>query len=163
MDYITKKKARGCFLCDTLSNGKDEDKLVLFRGIFGFVMMNKFPYNNGHLLVVPNRHCLDLEQLRDEEIFELFRLTKFSAQVLKASFHPQGFNIGINIGVEAGAGEEHLHVHIVPRWVGDTNFMPVLGETKVIPEYLKKTYQRLRRSFKDLSKEVELKKGGRRA
>src|SRR4030043_2162444 len=141
MDYILEKKRKGCFFCRTLRDGNDEDQLLLFRANHGFGIMNKFPYNNGHLMIVPKRHSREFEELRDEELTELFRLVKVSTKVLKASFHPHGFNIGINIGKEAGAGEEHLHLHVVPRWAGDTNFMPVLGETKIIPEYLEKTYQ----------------------
>ena len=111
------------------------------------MMMNKFPYNNGHLMVIPHRHCLDLEELKETEFQELFFLLKASIQVLKESLQPDGFNIGINIGTAAGAGEEHIHFHIVPRWAGDTNFMPVLGDTKIVPEYLEKTYQKLHSVF----------------
>jgi len=124
------------------------------------VIMNKFPYNNGHLMVVPNRHCIDLDQLGDEEFQELSYLMKASIQVLKEFLHPQGFNIGMNIGKVGGAGEEHIHFHIVPRWTGDTNFMPVLGETKIIPEYLERTYQKLHSAFRDLAQRERGQKGG---
>ena len=110
-------------------------------------------------MVVTKRHCLDLSQLNRGEFQEFFYLTKVSLQVLKKSLHPHGFNVGINIGNAGGAGEEHLHLHIVPRWNGDTNFMPVLGETKIIPEYIEKTYQRLRYAFKRLLKEKGALKG----
>jgi ATP adenylyltransferase len=112
--------------------------------------MNKYPYANGHLMVVPKRHFLDLEQLDHNELRELFNLLRISTRVLKASLHPHGFNIGINIGKVGGAGEDHLHLHIVPRWAGDTNFMPVIGNTKIVPEYLEKTYQKLHSTFIDL-------------
>ena len=125
-----------------------------------FVIMNRYPYNNGHLMVVPRRHCLDLEQLDNTELKELFDLLKASVRVLKASFHPNGFNIGMNIGKMGGAGEDHLHLHIVPRWAGDTNFMPVIGETKIIPEYLERTYQKLHSAFADLLWKKRVQKGG---
>jgi len=115
-------------------------------------MMNKFPYNNGHLMVVPKRHCLKLEQLNEKESQALFHLLKFSTQILKTCLRPHGFNIGMNIGKTGGAGEEHIHFHIVPRWAGDTNFMPILGEAKVIPEYLENTYHKLHTTFKDFLK-----------
>lgn len=118
-----------------------------------FVMMNKYPYTNGHLMVVPIRHCLDLEQLDQNELVELFNMLRVSARVLKTSLHPHGFNIGINMGKVGGAGEDHLHLHIVPRWAGDTNFMPVIGNTKIVPEYLERTYQKLHSTFSDLLKE----------
>jgi len=101
-------------------------------------------------MVVPKRHCLDLEQLDQNELRELFNLLRVSTRVLKASLHPHGFNIGMNIGKVGGAGENHLHLHIVPRWAGDTNFMPVIGDTKIVPEYLKSTYQKLHSTFVDL-------------
>lgn len=134
-------------MCRYTKQGKNQANLVLREGRHAFVMMNRFPYNNGHLMVVPKRHCLDLDELDGEEFQELSELLRISAKILKLSLRPQGFNIGINIGKVGGAGEEHIHFHIVPRWAGDTNFMPVLGETKVIPEYLSETYQRLLSAF----------------
>jgi ATP adenylyltransferase len=106
-------------------------------------------------MVVPKRHCLDLEQLDANELREIFELLKAFTQVLKASLRPHGFNIGMNIGKIGGAGEDHLHLHIVPRWAGDTNFMPVIGETKIIPEFLEKTYQKLHSTFRDLLRKKE--------
>jgi ATP adenylyltransferase len=141
---------------------KDEENLILYQNKYGFVMMNKFPYNNGHVMVVPKRHCLDLDQLDDKEFQALFYLLKVSTQVLKTSLRPHGFNIGINIGKAGGAGEEHIHLHIVPRWTGDTNFMPILGETKIIPEYLAKTYQKLHSAFDYLLGKKRGQKGGRK-
>jgi ATP adenylyltransferase len=111
-------------------------------------------------MVVPKRHCLYLEQLDNVELKELFDLLKASVRALKASFHPHGFNIGMNIGKMGGAGENHLHLHIVPRWAGDTNFMPVIGETKIIPEYLERTYKDLHSAFADLLRKRRLQKGG---
>lgn len=111
-------------------------------------------------MIVPKRHSFDLNQLRHEELQDLFSLLKASTQVLKKTLKPHGFNIGINIGVVGGAGEKHIHFHIVPRWKGDTNFMPVLGETKVIPEYLENTYHKLHSAFGNLSLLKKGQKGG---
>ena len=141
---------------------ENEKKFILWQSNYGFVIMNKFPYNNGHLMVVPRRHCIDLDQLSNEELQELFYLLKVSTQALKECLHPHGFNIGINIGNVGGAGEDHIHLHIVPRWRGDTNFMPVLSETKIIPDYLEKTYQKLNSTFRDLIRKKGRQKGGRK-
>ena len=150
MDYILGEKKGGCFFCKKLKEKKSKKNLILYQGEYVFVVMNKYPYTNGHLMVVPKRHCLNLEQLDNNELKELFDLLKASTQVLKTNLRPHGFNIGMNIGKVGGAGEDHLHLHIVPRWTGDTNFMPVIGETKIIPEYLEKTYQKLHSTFMDL-------------
>jgi ATP adenylyltransferase len=152
MDYILEKKQKGCIFCKKPIEGKDKKNLILYQNQYAFVMMNKFPYNNGHLLLIPKRHCLELEELNDKEAQELSYLLKISSQLLKKCLHPQGFNIGMNIGRVGGAGEEHIHFHIVPRWSGDTNFMPVLGETKIIPEHLEETYQKLHSVLKGLLK-----------
>ena len=160
MDYILGEKRTGCFFCRKLKEKEDRKNLILYQGQHVFVVMNRYPYNNGHLMIVPKRHYLDLEQIDDKESKELFELLRASIKVLKACFHPHGFNIGINIGRVGGAGEDHLHLHIVPRWAGDTNFMPVIGETKVVPEYLQKTYQRLHSAFSDLPGRKRVQKGG---
>ena len=158
MDYILEKKEVGCLFCRKIAERQDRANLILHRGEYGFVMMNKFPYNNGHLMVVPYRHCLDFETLCGREVIDIFNLLGVATRVLRDRLHAQGFNVGINIGKEGGAGEDHLHVHVVPRGVGDTNFMPILGETKVIPEYLEKTYQILRPAFgKGLKRKMILK------
>lgn len=162
MDYITGKKERGCIFCKRLKENEDRKNLILWRNPHAFVMMNRFPYNNGHLMVIPNRHLIDLEQLQPAEVQNLFLLLKASIQVLKKTLKPHGFNIGFNMGVAGGAGEKHVHFHIVPRWTGDTNFMPVLGETKVIPELLEKTYIKLHSAFRDLSLPNKGEKGGRK-
>jgi ATP adenylyltransferase len=150
MNYILEGRKAGCFFCRNLKERKNEKNLILYQGEYAFVVMNRYPYSNGHLMVVPKRHCLDLEQLGDSELKELLHLLKASTHVLKTILRPHGFNIGMNIGEAGGAGEDHLHIHIVPRWTGDTNFMPVIGETKIIPEYLQKTYQKLHSAFMDL-------------
>jgi ATP adenylyltransferase len=159
MDYILLKKEEGCIFCQKPLERRDRENLILYRGTSGFVMMNKFPYNNGHLMVIPNRHCLDLEALHEREMKELFHLLKRAILVLKETLQPHGFNIGINLGKMAGAGEDHVHIHVVPRWVGDTNFMPILGETKIIPQYLEETYQTVYAGFRSHSKK-RVKKGG---
>jgi ATP adenylyltransferase len=160
MEYILGRKKRGCFFCRKLKEKNSKEHLILYQGEHVFVVMNKYPYTNGHLMVVPKRHCLNLEQLDNDESKELFDLLKASVRVLKASFHPHGFNIGMNIGKMGGAGEDHLHLHIVPRWAGDTNFMPVIGNTKIISEYLEKTYGKLRSAFMDLFRKKGVQKGG---
>ena len=162
MVYILQEKKGGCFFCDGLREGRDEGNLILYRGKLALVMMNRFPYNNGHVMVVPKRHCLCLEDLSDEEGQELFHLLQVSLRVLKSSLNPDGFNVGLNLGKAAGAGEEHVHFHIVPRWVGDSNYMPVLGETKVISECLTETYRKLRLAFERLRGGRSKGKGGRR-
>jgi ATP adenylyltransferase len=157
------EKLKGCLFCKKLRERKNKDNLILYQGQYGFIMMNKFPYNNGHIMVVPTRHCPDLDLLKDIEFRELFYLMKVSIQVLKKSLHPHGFNIGMNIGKVGGAGvDDHVHFHIVPRWTGDTNFMPILSETKIIPEYLNKTYEKLHSSFIDLLRKERSQKGGQK-
>jgi ATP adenylyltransferase len=162
MDYILEQRQKGCLFCRKLAERKDEENLILYRAKYSFTILNKFPYNNGHLMVVPKFHHLHLEDLNEKELQEIAFLLKASTQVLKKNFHPHGFNIGMNIGNIAGAGEEHLHFHIVPRWAGDTNFMPVLGESKVIPQYLEKTYQALHPAMVDFFRKKERPKGGRK-
>jgi len=160
MDYIMGEKKKGCFFCRKVKEKKDKENLILYKGEHVFVVMNRYPYNNGHLMIAPKRHYLGLEKLDNKESKELFDSLRASIKVLKACFRPHGFNIGINIGRVGGAGEDHVHLHIVPRWAGDTNFMPVLGETKVVPEYLEKTYQRLHSAFSDLTRKKRAQKGG---
>lgn len=148
IEDVIARGERGCFLCDAAKGGDDEEALVVYRGKACFVIMNKFPYNNGHVMVAPYRHIADLEDLNREEKLELIELVELSLAALRKAMNPDGFNVGINFGKAAGAGlEEHLHVHVVPRWIGDTNFMPVLADVKVIPEHLKQTYARLRAAF----------------
>lgn len=160
MEYILGKKKRGCVFCRKLKEKKSKEHLILYQGETVFVVMNKYPYTSGHLMVVPKRHCLNLEQLDNNELKELFDLLKASVRVLKSSFHPHGFNVGMNIGKTGGAGEDHLHLHVVPRWTGDTNFMPVLGKTRVVSEYLEKTYEKLHSAFVDLARNKRVRKGG---
>jgi ATP adenylyltransferase len=139
---------RDCLFCSLLRTKDDAANLVLCRGRHAFVVMNRFPYNNGHLMVAPNRHTADLETLSAAEGAELFKLVQKSLAVLRRALKPQGFNVGANLGRVAGAGVAgHLHIHIVPRWLGDDNFMPLLAETKIISEHLAETYERLCTQF----------------
>ena len=146
MEYITSEKRpdKGkCFLC--LDAGSDDKALVLVRKPAAFVIMNRYPYSNGHVMVVPNRHVGSLEDLGDEELLEMMRLVRTVSTVLRQEMSIEGLNVGINMGKAAGAGlEDHIHIHVVPRWLGDTNFMPVVGETKVISEHLYETYRKLK-------------------
>ena len=160
MDYIREEGGKGCIFCRNAKVKKDKETLILYRGRSAFVIMNKFPYNSGHVMVVPKRHCVDLSELGSGEALELFRLLRASTEVLKNTLRPCGFNIGINLGKAGGAGMAHLHIHVVPRWTGDTNFMPVLSETRVMPEYLYQTYEKLSESFQEVRNRRRRKKGG---
>ncbi len=147
MEYVG-AEPKGCIFCLMPQEARDEENLILERAALSFVSMNRFPYNTGHLMVAPYAHVPGLEELSDEAIKEIMGLLKKSLSCLNAALRPHGFNIGVNLGKAAGAGfDQHVHVHIVPRWSGDTNFMPVVADTKVLPEALKATYQKLRQSF----------------
>jgi ATP adenylyltransferase len=144
-EYIRGEKTKECIFCQKLQENKDSENYVLFRGKTNFVMLNKYPYNPGHLMVAPSRHLATLDELTDVELFEHFDSVRSSVRALKEVYKPEGFNIGINLGLVAGAGvESHVHTHIVPRWNGDTNFMPVLSDTKVLSEGLASTYAQLK-------------------
>ena len=154
MAYIKNaRKSTGCIFCHKLRQRQDAANLILFRGTHGFVMMNLYPYNSGHLMVAPHAHVRSLEDLSAESTLDLIRLTNLSLRVLRSEVKPEGFNVGANLGRVSGAGiEAHVHLHIVPRWNGDTNFMPVLSQTKVMPEHLHATYRKLRARFQSISK-----------
>jgi len=146
--YILGKKERGCIFCNRVRRRKRGD-YILHRGAKNFVIMNAFPYNNGHLMVVPYRHTGRLEALGEAEAVEMHALVKQSVMALRRALKPEGFNIGMNVGRPAGAGiTDHLHMHVVPRWTADTNFMPVLGETRFMVEYLEATYRRLKKAWR---------------
>jgi ATP adenylyltransferase len=146
--YIQMAKVKGCILCEKLGENKDAENYILRRGKKNFVMLNSYPYNPGHLLIAPYRHVANLEELTNEELHEHFEIVSRSLKVLRQVFNPGGFNIGINMGKVAGAGiDDHVHTHIVPRWQGDTNFMPVISEVRVVPEALAETYERLKGKF----------------
>ena len=154
MDYIrsavkncrTDRKA--CLFCRLLRSKDDGENLVLHRTALALVVMNRYPYNNGHLMVAPKRHLADYEKLKPEEGAELQRLVQLSLRALRLEMQPQGYNIGLNQGKVAGAGVAgHLHVHIVPRWLGDVNYMAAVADTVVISEHLKETYHRLHKHY----------------
>ncbi len=150
MDFIEKKTGPvGCVFCNLVQENDDRKNLILYRDERVFVILNKYPYNNGHLMIVPFRHTADFSALQASEVQDLSVLTQRSVQVLSESYKPEGYNIGMNLGVCGGAGiKDHLHMHVVPRWGGDTNFMPVIGETKAMPEHLSQSYDRLVKHFK---------------
>ena len=140
----------GCIFCDLPKASADRENLVLGRTGRTFAILNRFPYNNGHLLVVPRSHTAELGGLPAEENQELAEMLRVAVKLLEKAYTPQGYNIGMNLGRVAGAGiADHLHWHVVPRWVGDTNFMPMLADTRVMPEHLSATYERLLPYFSD--------------
>jgi ATP adenylyltransferase len=150
MEYILAEKEERCIFCDALSQNDD---LTLYKGPDTLVMMNKFPYINGHLLVAPLRHLSGLTQLNKHEMGELLATVDRSVEILKRVMTPDGFNIGLNLGKVAGAGvEEHLHFHIVPRWFGDTNAFTVFADVRVIPEHIEATYENLKPHFDNLNR-----------
>ena len=144
MDYILRRKTSECILCIGENHERDKERLVLCRSSLSFVIMNRYPYNNGHLMVAPFHHLSAIEDLAEDTTLDMFRMLKESIGILRKCLTPEGFNIGVNMGMAGGAGiEDHLHLHIVPRWNGDTNFMPVLGDVRVMPEHLHTTYEKL--------------------
>jgi ATP adenylyltransferase len=148
MEYILGEKDKGCIFCKALS---EEDDLTLFKGKSTMVVMNKYPYINGHLLVAPSRHLSSLEQLSKSEMGVLLETVEKSVGILKKVMNPDGFNVGLNLGKVAGAGvEEHLHFHIVPRWFGDTNALTVFADVRVIPEHIQTTCSNLRPYFNEI-------------
>ena len=152
LQYVTSTgDPHGCVFCEALSS-EEAGSLVVHRGRDCYVILNLFPYNSGHLMVVPNRHIATLSAATREERCEMMDLTRLAEQALTESYRPQGLNVGINLGKAAGAGVlDHLHVHLVPRWSGDTNFMSVVGEVRVLPEDITQTAHRLRETFARLA------------
>jgi ATP adenylyltransferase len=154
MDYIRRGSAEGdkdgCIFCDLAAAGEDQDEEhhLLARGKVSFVMLNAFPYNPGHLMAAPYRHIGDYEELTADELAEMMAFAGTGIRAMREDSGAHGFNLGMNLGQVAGAGiADHLHLHLVPRWGGDTNFMPIVGQTKVLPELLDETYRRLRPRF----------------
>ncbi|MGV8059625.1 MAG: HIT domain-containing protein [Smithellaceae bacterium] len=151
MEYIKGEKPEGCVFCKCSIRC---DEYVIYEGKSCFVMMNRYPYVSGHLMIIPLRHIAKIEELTEEERSEIFALLDTTVRVLKESMNPDGFNIGMNIGKAAGAGiEEHIHVHVIPRWEGDTNFMSVINDIRVIPEDMQTTATRLAPLFKKYHRE----------
>jgi len=157
IEYIRSKKPSGCIFCLEDHAEKNREHLVLHRTPLSLVMLNRYPYSNGHLLVASHRHVANMNGLSGEEALDLFDLVKLSCNVLSAAATPEGFNVGMNLGKAAGAGvEEHLHIHIVPRWNGDTNFMCVIGDLRVMPENLMATYDALLPGFTSASSKEQV-------
>jgi ATP adenylyltransferase len=149
--YVSDPNSDGCIFCNAQSSKDDRKSGVLFRGKFAFVIMNKYPYNNGHIMIAPYNHTGDFEELSEEEMLEMSTLIQKWQKVIKKAMKPEGFNIGMNLGRIAGAGfEKHLHYHLVPRWSGDTNFMPIIGETKVVPMSVDDAYDLLLKVYKEI-------------
>ncbi len=145
IEYILAPKSKRCLFCSIIKENKDEKNFVLERGRFNFVILNKYPYNNGHIMVVPYKHTNELEKLDDKTVIEMFKLSKKYINKMKKVMKAEGFNVGINIGKVAGAGiKDHIHLHIVPRWNGDNNFMPVLSNNRIMSESLESVYDNLK-------------------
>lgn len=150
IDYIRQPKEDGCFLCAGLAGDHDRENLVVHRASRSVVVLNRYPYNNGHLLIAPHRHVAGLGDVQPEEHLEIMQIAAYCVDALRDLMKPEGFNVGFNLGLAAGAGlEDHLHLHVVPRWGGDTNFMAVLADTRVIPEALDALWANLSGRFTD--------------
>lgn len=148
IEYILSAKDDKCIFCTMPQEHKDRENLILLRGKHNYVIINRYPYNGGHLMVVPYFHTSSMDGLNEEVLSEMMMLTKISIEHLTGVMRPEGFNTGLNIGTAAGAGiKEHLHMHIVPRWGGDSNFMAIMDEVRVIPEHLMATYDKLLKVF----------------
>lgn len=149
--FILGKKERGCIFCNRIRRRQDAADLIIYRGRTAFVILNRFPYNSGHVMVVPRRHIGSLDKMTAAEAAEFFELTRKTVEVIKKVFRPDSFNLGMNLGRGSGAGiPGHLHMHIVPRWNEDTNFMPVIGGTRVVSFDLKLIYRMLKKGFDSL-------------
>ena len=149
--YVTKivKRTKGCVFCSILKEKKDKKNFIVTRTKYAYSVLNIYPYNNGHMLIVPNRHVPDLSDLKREEREDLLDLLEATKALLDKRMHPDGYNIGINLGKAAGAGfPKHIHIHLVPRWKGDVNFMPITGHTKVVSQSLKALHEQLLKSRK---------------
>ena len=148
--YVSRNEApTGCIFCVKSAERNDEENFVLFRGDYNFVLLNLFPYTSGHMMIAPYAHVATLEEAPEEAVVEMMSLARIASKHLSAVYRPQGMNLGMNIGECAGAGiAGHIHMHVLPRWPGDSNFMTTTGETRVIPEDLSITYEKLRGAFK---------------
>lgn len=151
LQYITQDKPGGCIFCEKPLAGDDRAAYIVRRGTHAYVMLNTFPYNNGHVMIAPYAHLADLEELPPQTLHEMMDLAQHCVKAFKLIFRPDGLNAGFNLGAAAGAGiKDHLHLHLVPRWHGDTNFMPVIGDVRVIPESLDQSYRLLSEAFEGL-------------
>ena len=152
--YLTEPKKEGCIFCRAVTGGDDRENLILWRGERAFLILNRYPYNNGHLMVVPYAHAPSFEALDADTLAELMELMNRALAALRQAMSPDGFNIGANLGHVAGAGvADHVHLHIVPRWEGDTNFMPIVGDTRVVPQTWQQTYDQLRAALDELAED----------
>jgi ATP adenylyltransferase len=152
LDYVTKDKPGGCIFCDKPQAGDDLASHILHRGESAYIMLNTYPYNNGHVLIAPFAHIAALEELPPTTLHEMTDLAQWCIRATKATLNAGGFNVGFNLGAVGGAGiQDHLHMHIVPRWLGDTNFMPVVADVRVIPQALDSTYDQLLEAFRRVS------------
>ena len=156
MEYILDEhKGKSCLFCDfsklekkKVNKARDRENLILYRSRECFVILNRYPYNSGHLMVIPYFHTPTFDGLSDDTLFDLIKTVDGSVKILREVLNPDGFNMGLNFGKVAGAGmESHMHIHVVPRWTGDTDSMPIIAETRVMPEHLKKTYSKLYKAF----------------
>ncbi len=151
--FSNKERREGCFLCEAPRSPDLKSSLVVFRGQHSFVILNRYPYNTGHVMIAPYRHVPSLEDLTDDEMREISLLIKAVLQALRSVYRPEGFNVGVNIGDVAGAGVPgHVHVHVVPRWKGDSNYITVIGGAKVIAQTLEDTYDRLRPAVQEAAR-----------
>jgi len=150
MTYLTEERSQGCIFCLKAAEQSDVENLILWRGERAFIMLNRYPYTSGHLMVIPYAHVPSVEDLPSETLTEIMQLVNRSLAALRRAMAPEAFNIGANLGHAAGAGiAEHVHMHVVPRWEGDTNFMPVLADVRVIPEFLSETYRKVRAALEE--------------
>ena len=156
--FILCEKEPGCFLCRTARENQDRRNLILYRGEKCYVILNRYPYNNGHVMIAPYRHVGKLEELKADELTELMTTAQLCVKTIKSGLKPQGINLGMNLGKVSGAGvADHIHLHLVPRWQGDTNFMPIFAQTKVVSVGLADTYRLLKKEFKKLQAEAALR------
>jgi ATP adenylyltransferase len=152
MEYVKAPKEDENIFNDKVNSKKDRDNLILYRGDFSFIIMNLYPYNNGHILILPYKKISNMEDLNDNELLEIMKLAQEAMLIFKRKMNAEGFNFGLNMGRAAGAGiKEHLHYHLVPRWSGDNNFMPTIGNTKVIVQGLLETYDLIFPEFKKIN------------
>ncbi len=151
LEYIAGERPDGCIFCDKPLEKDDRANYILRRGVHSFVLLNAFPYNNGHLMIAPYAHLSDLDELPLETLVEMMKLCQNALRALRLAMGPDGFNVGFNLGAAAGAGiKDHLHLHVVPRWAGDTNFMPVLADVRVVPQSLERAWEVIDLAFQKI-------------
>jgi ATP adenylyltransferase len=150
-----------CIFCEAAASGQDQATLVVHRARLNFVILNRYPYTSGHLMIAPYQHVSRLQQVDEQTVEEMMRLTRVSERIIEEVYKPQGLNVGMNLGEAAGAGiEQHIHLHVLPRWMGDANFMTTVGDTRVIPEAMELTFAKLSAAFKELrSTDVDFQQG----